>query len=156
MAQFKFQLEAVLRQRHYIEQQRQRELAFVQAQMSELQTQLRSLNNSVQMTNDDLRVNHLIGKLDMNFLGAHRRFMAATQRQAIALMQRMAIIQRDLEAAQKALAAAATQKKAIEKLRERNLQRWRDDLNRRESAELDEIATQMSYRAGLQTSESSQ
>lgn len=153
MPKFIFQLEGVLKHRKHIEQQRQRTLAEAQAQMSQLQAQLRFLNESVRSAGVDLRQNHLTGRLDMNFLAAHRRFTLATQRQALALVQKMALVQRQVEEAQSALAHAARQRKVIEKLRERHHERWSAALGRRELTEQDEIAMQLSYWHGIDLEE---
>jgi flagellar FliJ protein len=145
MARFKFRLEGVLRHRKHLEQQQQRELAMVQGQMARLQGQLRELNDSVKAATDDVRQNHMTGKLDLDFLAGYRRFMVGMQRQAVVLMQKMALVQKQVEEAQKGLAEAAKQRKVIEKLKERQEQRWMEDVQRKENADLDEIGVQMSF-----------
>ena len=145
MAKFEFKLEAALKQRKHIEQDKQRALAAVQAQMAQLQEELRAMNQQVQDTINDVRNNHLTGRLDMGFLAAHRRYMIAMQRQGMTLMQRMALVQRQVEAAQKELFEAAKHRKAIEKLREKQLERWRAEQARKEMTALDEVAMQLSY-----------
>lgn len=145
MPRFIFQLEGVLKHRKHIEQQHQRAMAQAQVQMTQLQAQLRQLDQSVQHAGADLRQNHLTGRIDLNFLAAHRRFTLATQRQALALVQKMALVQRQVQEAQSALAQAAKNRKVIEKLRERHHERWSTALGRRELTEQDEIAMQLSY-----------
>ena len=147
MPKFVFQLEGLLRQRKNVEQEKMRALAHKQAALNELQDELRRINESVQVTNDDVRRNHLIGTLDMNFLAAHRRFMIGMQRQALSTVQRMALAQRQVEEAQKELATAAKNRKAVEKLREKHHQRWLETLRRRELSEMDEIGMRLSYYA---------
>ena len=149
MAKFVFKFDGVLRQREHVETQRQRELAIVQQEMTKLQTQLRELNESVQTSTDDLRNNHLTGRLDLNFLAAHRRFTLAMTRKGAALVQQIAGVQKRVDVAQAALAEAAKQRKIIEKLRERSLERWKADLARKEMMETDEIAMQIGYRNSL-------
>lgn len=149
MAKFVFKLEAVLRQRKHVEGERQRALALVQAQMTQLQNELRLVNETVQTSTTDLRENRLVGKLDLHFLAAHRRFTLATQRKAMQLVQKMALVQRSVDEARLALAEAAKERKAIEKLREKHHQRWAEDIGRREAAQLDEISMQMSYENAL-------
>lgn len=144
MAKFVFKLQGVLRQRELIERQRQREMAELQRQMTVLEQSLRDLNGSVQTSTDDLRVNHLTGKLDMNFLAAHRRYLVAMQRQGMELAQRMALLQRQMNEAREQLADAARDRKVIEKLREKQLERWKVEESRRELAEMDEVAMQLS------------
>jgi flagellar FliJ protein len=145
VAKFVFKLASVLKQRLHVERQRQRDLAERQAHLSSLQLQLKQLNERVSATNEDVRNNHLTGKLDMGFLAAHRRFVAAMQRGALEIVQRMAVAQKQVDEALAALAEAAKQRKAIEKLRERQFERWRAEQDRKEVAELDEVAMQMSY-----------
>ncbi len=149
MPKFVFKFDGVLRQREHVETQRQRELAVVQQEMTRLQAELRQLNESVATSTSDLRDNHLTGRLDLNFLGAHRRFMLAMQRKAGALVQQIAAVQKRVDAAQAALAEAAKQRKIMEKLREKSLERWKADLARKEMMETDEIAMQIGYRNGL-------
>jgi flagellar FliJ protein len=149
MAKFIFKLEAVLRQRKHVEGEKQRALALVQAQMTQLQNELRLVNETVQSSTTDLRENRLVGKLDLHFLAAHRRFTLATQRKAMQLVQKMALVQRSVDVARLALAEAARDRKAIEKLREKHHQRWAEDIGRREAAQLDEISMQMSYENAL-------
>ena len=149
MAKFVFKFDGVLRQREHVETQRQRELAVVQQEMTALQTHLRALNESVQTSTADLRDNHLTGRLDLNFLAAHRRFMLAMTRKGAALVQQIAGVQKRVDVAQAALAEAAKQRKIIEKLREKSLERWKADLARKEMMETDEIAMQIGYRNSL-------
>ena len=153
MAQFVFKLEGVLRQRKHIEEQRQRELALIRREMAQLESELSELNAQVSSASNDVRDNRLIGKLDMSFLAAHRRFLLAMQRRGLTMMQKMALVQRQVDEAQANLAEAAKQRKAIEKLREKQHQRWQEELNRKELALMDEISMQMSYRNTLDDAE---
>ena len=152
MAKFVFKFDGVLRQREHVETQRQRELAVVQQEMTRLQTELRQLNESVQGSTDDLRNNHLTGRLDMNFLAAHRRFMLAMQRKAMGLVQQIAAVQKRVDVAQAALAEAAKQRKIMEKLKEKSFERWRAHLARKEMMETDEISMQIGYRNSIDES----
>lgn len=151
MPRFIFNLEAVLTQRKHVERQRQRELAIVEAQMTALQNQLKSINDQIRRAGDDLRDNHLTGRLDMNFLAAHRRFSIAMQRSAMTFVQKIALAQRQVEDARKSLADAAIDRKAIEKLREKQQQRWRESMEHKELAELDEIGMRLAYQQAGET-----
>lgn len=148
MPKFIFQLEGVLRHRRYVERQRQRDLAAVQAVVAELEIQLRRLDDSVRSVTEDMKKNHLVGRLDLNLLGAHRRYSIAMQRRAVALAQKIAAAQLQAQEAQKRLAEAAKQRKIFEKLREKRREQWIADANRRELMELDETAMRLSYRSG--------
>ena len=149
MAKFVFRLEGVLRHREHIEKEKQRALAAIEAQMALLQLELKQLNDTVAGTTEDVRQNHLTGQLDMNFLAAHRRFMFAAQRRSMSIVQKMSLIQRQVDEARQELAQAAIQRKIMEKLREKHLQRWMDEQGRKEMIEQDEVAMQLSRRLML-------
>jgi len=134
----------VLRQRERIEQERQRELAVVQADMVQLQSELRAFNTEVQRNVLAAR-NQLLGKLDMGYLAAHRRYMLGMQRKVHDLAQRMAAQQQRVDEAHRNLIEATKRKKIVEKLRERQQERWAAEQNRREAGALDELTTQLSY-----------
>jgi flagellar FliJ protein len=145
MARFVFQLEGVLRHRERVEKDRMRELALAQAQMARLQGELNALNLEVRQSTTEVRDHHLVGRLDMSYLAAHRRYMLGMQRKTLALAQKMALQQRQVEDAQKALMESAKQRKILEKLRERQKQRWDASQAVHEAHALDELTTQLSY-----------
>lgn len=145
MAQFIFKLQSVLRQREIIEQQKQRELSIRQQAYVDLENQLQHMQQQVANTLADLRINHLVGKLDLNFLASHRRFMTAMQRQALGIAQKMGPAKVAVDTARALLAEAAKQRKIIEKLRERQFAQWKAAEAKKELALLDEIGMQLAY-----------
>lgn len=147
MAKFVFQLAGVLRHRANIEHQRKRELAVIQSQMSALDAELRALDASVRASENDLRSNRLLGQIDLAFLGAYRRYSVAMQRKAMGIAQKMAAVQLQIDQAKRNLAEAAKRKKILEKLRERQQARWREQLEKRDAAEMDEIGMQIGFDA---------
>lgn len=126
---------------------RQRNLAVAQVEMVRLEGELRALDQEVKKAAADVRENRLIGRLDMNYLAAHRRYMLGMQRKALAVAQKMAAQQKLVDDARRALAEASKQKKVIEKLKERHFQRWSAAVALREAGELDELTTQLSFRS---------
>ena len=146
MAKFVFQFDAVLRQRALAEQERQRELAAAQAEMVRLQGELKALNDSIQSSAADLKDNRLTGPIDVAFLAAHRRYSVAMQRRGMQLVQDMARQQRKVEDAQRLLAEAAKDRKVMEKLREKQYERWREEQARRETVAQDEVGMQLAQR----------
>jgi flagellar FliJ protein len=144
MAKFRFRLQAVLRHRLQIEEERQRALATVQQQLTTLTNELKAMDDQVEQANQDLRTNHLVGPVNVGYLTAHRRFIVGVRRQAMLLVQRMALVQKQVDEARLALAEAAKQRKIIEKLREKQLDRWRQEAARKEGDALDEIGMQIS------------
>jgi flagellar FliJ protein len=145
MARFVFKLEGVLRQRTNVERQRQRELADWQAKLAGLETELRTLGANVQATEQDLRTNRLIGKLDLMYLAGHRRYVMSMQRKGMAIAEQMAGVQTRAQEARRNLIEAAKQKKIVEKLRERQFSRWKADADRSELAAMDEAGMQLAY-----------
>src|SRR5215218_4888921 len=107
MPKFVFQLDAILRHRKMIEEQRMRELGVAQAEMSRMEAELRAMDETTQGVSTDVRDNRLTGKLDMAFLAAHRRYLLAMQRKAMELVTRMAAQQQVVNAARQQLAEAA-------------------------------------------------
>jgi flagellar FliJ protein len=143
VARFIFKLEAVLRQRKHVEREKQRDLAVRKKFLAECLEELRVLQQRVSGATDELRRNHLVGELDMSFLTAHRRYMVASQRQAIAIAQKIATAQKAVDDAQVQLAEAAKQRKILEKLREKQLARWQEENHRKEMIAQDEINVQL-------------
>jgi flagellar FliJ protein len=144
MAQFKFKLQAVHRQRELAEQERQRDFALAQGKLVLEQQELKRLDETVRLAVTDLRENQLVGPLNLSFLAAHRRFMLAMQRQGMAQLVKVDAAKKVVDAARVKLLEAARQKKIIEKLREQQEAEWKALAARKETADLDEIATQMS------------
>lgn len=146
MGQFRFQLEGVLEHRERLEKDRQRDLAVAQAEMVRLDSELQAVNRDVQQSTADVRDHHLVGRLDMTYLAAHRRYMLGMQRKVLAMAQKIAGQQQVVDAARRALAEASKQKKILEKLKEKQHRRWNEELARREAGALDELTTQLSFR----------
>lgn len=146
MPKFVFQLEGVLRHRKNVEKEKQRALAEATARMQALKDQLAGLDQSVQQANSEMRDGRLVGRLDLTLLSAHRRFLAVTQRQAVGLAQKMALVQRDIDTARLALLEAARGRKTIEKLREKQFEHWRSAMLKKENRQSDEVGTQAGVR----------
>jgi flagellar protein FliJ len=146
LAQFEFQLEGVLRHRERVEKDRQRDLAAALAEMVRLDGELQAMNRDVQQSTTEVRDHHLVGRLDMGYLAAHRRYMLGMQRKVIAVAEKMGQQQIVVDAARRALAEASKQKKILEKLKEKQQREWSAALARHEAGELDELTTQLSFR----------
>jgi flagellar FliJ protein len=146
MARFKFNLDGVLRQRKLVEEAKQRAFAEVQRRYAELEAELRAMDDAVRQATEDLRKNHLVGSIDVDFLAAHRRFTIGMQDKAIRHAEKMAPVRADLEAARAALVEAAKQRKILEKLRERKQAEWATAEARKDAAAMDEIGQQIGTR----------
>jgi flagellar protein FliJ len=143
VAQFKFKLSPVLRQREIIEREKQRDYALALAAVKQLQDQLHTLHQTMDATNTDLRTNRLVGPIDVNFLTAHRRYLLGVQRKALDLATQIAAAQKQADTARAALANAARDVKVLEKLREKQQQRWKEEADKKEMTALDEVAMQL-------------
>lgn len=155
MPNFTFPLEAVLKHRTHAEQERLRELAACQGEMTRLQQELKALNDSMQASAHDMKANRLTGPIDVAFLAAQRRYTVAMQLKGNALVQDMARQQKKVDEAQRLLAEAAKERKVIEKLREKQFERWKQDIQRKEQADADEVGAQFGYRQMAATGECS-
>src|SRR5437867_2965313 len=139
MPKFTFKLAGVLEHRKQLERQRQRELAVAQQKVLGVQAEIDALNAVKRSSSDHLRT----GRLTAASLAAHQRFAAAMRQKATSLARQLDHARHEVEGAQLTLLEAAKQRKIMEKLRERELARWTEAQQRRESAEADEVARQM-------------
>jgi len=143
MAQFKFKLAVVLRHRQAVEKEKLRLFSLAAARVKEVEDQIQALNRTMQETNDDVRQNRLVGRLDVNFITAHRRYLMGMQRKGADLVRLLAERQKEADAARAVLAEAARQTKVLEKLREGQESRWKEELDRKDLALTDEAGTQL-------------
>jgi flagellar FliJ protein len=138
MAKFRFKLEAVLRHRTMIEQQKQRAVAGLEAERLRLEAFIRDCQRGVELERAELRAR--LGAADLHGArlqsGAAMRFIARAQRAALELAGAL----KRLAAAREELLFAARRRKAVEMLKERRFDEWRSDLARRELAAVDELA----------------
>ena len=145
MAKFAFKLDGVLRHRQRLEREAQRALAEKLAAAAGLQDQLKRLNDDLVQSTNVLRSQHLVGSIDLSYLTAHRRYTADVTRRGTLLMQKLALAQRAVDEARRALGEAARQRKVLETLRETHLARWRAEQARRDLSQTDEVATGIAY-----------
>ena len=145
MAQFKFNLETVLRQRTTVEQLAQRAVAEARQKLVPLQEKLAELGRQRQQADDDMRQNRLVGTVDVSFIAGHRRFVIAMEQQALALARQIAEAQVLVDRAQAALLQAARARKAIDTLKDRQHERWAEAEAKKEAALLDEAGMQIAF-----------
>jgi len=142
MKRFRFRLETVLRLREQVEQQRKRELGEVLAvrqqhvdEKARLEGQLADHKAQIRALADGAPGK----KLDMNALIDHRQYATAVDFQIRRTRQAIGVIEEEVARRREALAEAARERKGIEKLRERQLQAYREAEQRQQQKELDEI-----------------
>ena len=141
MATFTFRYQVLLEHRRHVEDLAQRELANqVRTQMI-LTDQLREMQLSISRSKGDLG-QALVGKVDLTSVGGFTRFNAQSTVRGRQLVQRLAQLEKHVEKARGELLEATRQRKALELLRDRDHEQWKLMQDRRETAELDDLANQ--------------
>lgn len=143
MATFHFNLQAVLQQRKRSQEQWQRELANLDATLARLKSELAELEQSLSDETADTCQGQLLGQIDLAWLSAHRRFLTALRCKMTSLTEEIAAVSVKWDAARARMATAAAQYQAIEKLRERQLSHWQQEVTRKEMLDMDDIATRL-------------
>jgi flagellar protein FliJ len=144
MAQFKFSLDALLKQRLHHEQLAQREMAEKQQILVGFEQKLASVQTQMKEVQLGLK-NSMQGTISVQLLMSHRRFLAAVNRQVVEIAQQMGGARLAVETSRRKLIKAATERKALETLRDTQKQRWQLAQARLEQAASDEIGMQIAY-----------
>ncbi len=153
MPRFIFGLQALLDQRNQVERARQLSVAAVERERLTLESGISSLQRQIRSHKDDLRSllsgagdHQLTAGVDTRTVrlqaGASLHAQASAQRLALQL----AGVYRRLESARADLRRATTDRRAVELLKERRFEQWKREQARRETAELDELATMAAAR----------
>lgn len=147
MAKFRFKLEAVLRHRTMIEQQKQRALADLETERLRLEAYIRRCQDGIEQERSELR--GLLSAADLQGArwqaGASIRLVARAQRAAIEL----AGVHKRISAAREELLAATRRRKAVDLLKERRREEWVSEQSRREMATVDELAVMAAGRKDI-------
>lgn len=161
MARFVFKLQRLLDHRRRLERERQKAVAELERQRLQLEGRIRDHQRSIVDTRSQLRQALLGEQLGLPALAgarteldgarAERVSFADVRAQASASLglvmktQQMAIalagLHKRLDAARLELLKAATDRKAVELLREKRHRRWVEDQARRETAQLDDLTS---------------
>jgi flagellar export protein FliJ len=148
MAKFQFKLDPVLLQRRAREDICQRELAKALRQRMILQSQLRTMQQTITYSKRDL-ADGLVGRIDMDRVSHFARYSSQVTHRAHAIVSRLGGVEKQINTAREKLAQATRARKALDLLRERRHRQWRQQLDRREAAQLDELAVQRYARDGM-------
>jgi len=143
MARFNFTLQTVLSERERQEQLAQRELAEKIRFYDSIEQKLRTCETEIVEAQQQMRDHQSKGRIDPQFLIAHRRYMAAVRVRVQGIAQDMAGARLAIETARRVLTSAVTQRKSIEILRDRQLAAFRADQNRKDRILSDEIGAQL-------------
>ena len=141
MAKFNFKFETVLRHRTAIEDTCQRDLAKELRQRMILQDQLRQMQQTIVESKQGLS-DALVGRVQMPRVAGFARYSGQVAQRAHAMVVRLALIEKRVEAARKRLVEATRARKVIEILRQRHYERWLREQDRRQTVQLDDLALQ--------------
>lgn len=139
MPRFRFQLQAVLDARLRAEREEHRRVAEMETARRRLEDGLRRRQSQIGEARSQLR-GRLEGRIDASSLRGQANASLAEMRDAQRVVLELAGIHRRLETLREGLRAASRARRAVEILKERRFEAWRREQDRREQAELDEMA----------------
>lgn len=150
MPRFVFELQSVLKARLAEERQEQLAVASIEVQRARLEQMIRECQQGIVQARDDLRdrlsAEQSGTQVDLAGVrmqaGASLHLVARTQRAVLEL----AGVHSRLDAARLKLLAAATRRKAVEALRDRRYEAWREAERRADANAMDEIAMALEQR----------
>ncbi len=143
MKGFVFRLQPVLDMRQREERERQRVVAKLERERVEIETELRTCQDTVAREREDLRDRLIGGGIDVS--GARWQAHAsldALRRSKHAALRLAGVIART-ELARRSLMEATSRRRAVELLRDRQFEAWKAEQNKRERLELDEIGARL-------------
>ncbi|MFG0327923.1 MAG: flagellar export protein FliJ [Phycisphaerales bacterium JB037] len=146
MKPFRFELEAVLRQRSRLEDERAGELARRRRAHAAVLEEIDKLDAEIAARLADRREWLGEGVVDVRAAAQDAAAVGALRRERDRAVARADQAERDAESARQALAQASVERKAVESLRVKRYEAWRREWARREQLELDDLA--QSRRAG--------
>lgn len=140
MSKFVFQLAGLLKIRERERDARRLELAEADRAAAAIRQQLHALDEEIAALRNRCREAAGPGPLDLGRLRDARRFETTLRSQAEALRAKLAQADERCQQCQHAVVEANREVKALEKLRDRQFQRHRSSIERREMAQIDEAA----------------
>lgn len=140
MAQFQFRFKTLLAHHRRVEDQRQRELAQHLRTRMILHDQIRDMQDTIRDSKQSM-ADGLVGKVDLTRVGQFARYSGHAAQRARQIVLRLAGIEKQIEVARTDLLDATKQRKSLELLRDKHEAQWRYEQDRRETNELDELAT---------------
>jgi len=141
MATFTFRYQTLLDHRQRLEDEAQRDLAKHLRTRSILHDQLRGEQDTIVRSKREL-TGVLVGKVDLSAVAQFARYHGSVAVRARQIVARLAQLEPQIAAARQRLLDATRHRKALELLRDRHLDQWRREQDRREANELDDMTTQ--------------
>jgi flagellar export protein FliJ len=150
MAKFRFELDAVLKARLAVERQRQLALAKLDQERVRIEDHISLCQRQIRAETQDLR-DHLAneradrtepwqGGVDIRSVKLQANAALHQVAEAQRAVLQLAGVHRRIDVARLELLAATTARKAVEALRDRRLEAWREGQKKAEAAAIDEIS----------------
>jgi flagellar FliJ protein len=136
----------LLELRRRAEKDKQLVVAQIQQQIAGFMRQMQEAHGTISRQNKHLAAEKLTGRLDLSYISNEKRYVHTLNVFIAQTLQKVAAEEQKLAAARQELLAAARDRKIIEKLREKQYQRWLAEQGRIEAAFTDEIGTQLALR----------
>ena len=146
MAKFKFRLATLLRLRETTRDERRAELAKAYQAEEILENQCRQIANQLDQLAGQSRQACAPGPLDLDQLLETRRYELVLQTQGRQARQQLEAVQAEVRRRCEAAVDANRQVRVLEGLREKQLQRHRQEETRLDVKQLDEVAGRRVYR----------
>ena len=142
MAKFKFRLATLLKLREAARDERRAELAEAYRADDILNERLQQIHGELNAMSIGCRKAAGPGAVNIDLLIESQRYevtLRACEKQTLAQRQRLAV---EIERRRESLLAANREVRVLEKLREHQIERYREEENRRDVKRLDEVAQQ--------------
>ncbi len=140
MSTFRFKFQTLLAHHRRVEDQRQRDLAQLLRTRMILHDQIRDMQDTIRESKQSM-ADGLVGNVDLIRVGQFARYSGHAAARARQIVVKLASLENKVEEARASLLEATKQRKALELLRDKHEAKWRYEQNRRETNELDELAS---------------
>ncbi len=136
---FKFRLEPLLKIREHREKERQKEHAAAATKVHEQKSSVATID-SQRIGTMDYRREKLVGRLSIAEALVYSRYLMRLKRERIAGVELLHGLEREAEKKRQKLVAAARDRKIFDLLKEKQQRRHREEAEKVDQKELDEVA----------------
>ncbi len=147
MKKFSFRLEPVLRLRKLQEDQKKRAVGALQGQIAQRQQETLELAANMHREGQDLKQQFSRGHVDVSKVAFYQNYVGSLQRSINEKITSVGEIQQKLAMARGELSIAARERRIIEKLKEKQLERHSSEMTRQEKLEQDEAGNNLFLRS---------
>ncbi len=140
MKKFKFRLETLLKIRQFEEDHKKRHVGSLVTEINRQQREALKLGRSLQEEGQILKEQYLTGDLDLQRISHYRSFVTAVHQAIGKRVDAVTQIQGQLSQARTELRNARKETKTLEMLKDRQLERYNRDLQKRQAGQQDEVS----------------